>query len=405
LKISDFKASKAIGISLNDYAAILPVGYLGNAAYWFDCEDGKWVSSSYYMDSVPKWVKEFNQKEIPDIHLSQQWNTLLDIDQYTESLNDANSYENGFKGNNSFPYDLTLLKKLYASYEILKYTPFGNTFTKDFAISAIIEEKLGNDEFTDFLSIGFNSTGYISDIFGIRSVEIEDTYLRLDNDIAHLLLTLDDMIGNENVLIFLTADRGSTDDPLFLEDINMKGSLFNTTSAISVLNTYLKALYGYGEWVQYYYDNQIYLNRILIEDSKLSLSEVQEKAATFMVQFTGIANAVSSDNLTSTEFTEGIFNQAQNSYNQQRSGDILINFSPGWVEKSLTKDGFSLSSQISPYNYNTHVPLIWYGWQIPNKTIYRSIKIEDIAPTISSFLDISFPNACNGNIIDELFEN
>ncbi len=404
LKISDFKSSKAIGISLNDYAAILPVGYLGNAAYWFDCEDGKWVSSTYYMDNVPRWVNEFNEKTIPDIYLSQIWNPLLDISDYTESLFDGSSYELGYDGNTSFPYDLTLLKTQFASYEILKYTPFGNTFTKDFAISAIIEEELGKDDVTDFLSIGFSATGFISDLFGIRSIEIEDSYLRLDNDIAHLLSTLDDMIGTENVMIYLTADRGSADDPAFLNDIEMQGSYFNISSALSVLDSYLKALYGWGEFVLFYDQNQIYLNQDLIEESKFSLSEVQEKAAQFMVQFTGIANAISATSMMSTEFSEGVFEKAQNSFNQKRSGDVFINFSPGWIAKNDAKIGISLSSQISPYNYTTHVPLIWYGWKIPHKTIYRSVNIEDIAPTISLLLNVSFPNASNGNPIEEILE-
>jgi predicted AlkP superfamily pyrophosphatase or phosphodiesterase len=404
LKISNFKESKVIGISMNDYAAIIPGGYLSNAAYWFDNEDGKWVSSTYYMDSIPEWVREFNNKGIPEIYLSRIWLPLLDIEDYTESLHDGSSYELGYNGNSSFPYNLTLLKQQYASYEILKLTPFGNTYTKDFTISAIIEEELGKDEVTDFLSVGFSATGSISDLFGIRSIEIEDTYLRLDNDIAHLISTLNDMVGIENTLIYLTADRGSADDPAFLNDIDMQGSYFNTESALSVLNSYLKALYGWGEWIIYYDQNQIYLNQILIEDSKLSLPEVQEKAAQFMVQFSGIANSVSAITMMTAEFNDGIFEKAQNSFNQDRSGDIFISFSPGWIAKNQTKDGISLSSQISPYNYSTHVPIIWYGWKIPHKTIYRSIQIEDIAPTISLMLNISFPNASTGTPIEEILQ-
>lgn len=403
LQLSNFKQSKVIGISLKDYGAILSAGFLANGAYWYDTEDGKWISSTYYMDSVPQWVKDFNQKGMSDIYIGREWTTLRVMSEYSASLNDGSSFETGFFGNTSFPYNLTLLKSQYSSYEILKYTPFGNTMTKDFALSALVEEELGKDDYTDFLSIGFCATGNISDLFGIRSVEIEDTYLRLDNEIAHLLLSLDELIGIENVLVFLTSDRGSSDGPLFLNNINMQGSYFNSASAVSVLNSYLKPIYGYGEWVQYYHQNQIYLNQVLIEDSKLSLAEVQEKAASFMVQFTGIANAFSTMTLINNEFSDGIFDMAQNSCNQERCGDILINFTPGWIEKNQD-DNFSLSAQISPYNHIVHVPLIWYGWKIPAKKIYSNIKIEDIAPTLSFILDIALPNASTGSPITELLE-
>lgn len=404
LKLSNFKTSKVIGISMNDYSSILPVGHLADASYWFDNEDGKWVSSSYYMEEIPDWVDEFNQKAIPDVYITHTWQPLYDFSEYSESLSDGNIYEIGYNGNSSFPYDLEILKVNYASYEIIKYTPFGNTLTKDFAITALVEEELGQGETTDFLSISFSATGYIADLFGIRSIEIQDTYLRLDNDIAHLISTLEDLIGKENLLIYLTSDRGAADDPAFLNAINMQGNSFNTSSSLSVLNSYLKAIYGHGEWALFFEQNQIFLNQMLIEDSQLNLDEVQEKTVQLMVKFTGIANAVSASNLMKSEFNDGIFSMAQNSFNQERSGDIFINFSPGWIAKSQTKTGFSLSSQISPYNYNTHVPIIFYGWNIPNKIIYREINIEDIAPSLSILLDVSFPNASTGNPINELFE-
>jgi len=404
LKMSDYKQSKVISISLNDESAILAGGLLANAAYWLDAEDGKWVSSTYYFDAVPQWVNDFNDKQITELYLARPWTTLLDLGNYTESLADGNTYELGFKSGNQFPYDLTALKGIYGSYDILKYTPYGNTFTKDFAINTIIEENLGKGEYTDFLAIGFSASNNISDIFGIRSVEIEDTYLRLDNDIAHLLSTLEDTFGKDEFLIYLTADRGATDDPLYLNAIEMKGSYFNTESAMTILNSYLKATYGVGEWVQFYYQNQIYLNQSLIESSELSLADVQNKAADFMVQFTGIANAVSATSLQTNSFTEGIFSKIQNSFSQKKSGDVFIVFTPGWIGNPKTVNDLSISAQISPFNNNLHVPLIWYGCNIDKKQIYRNIKIEDIATTMSSILNVSQPNAATGTLIYELFE-
>ncbi len=403
LKLSNYKQSKVISIAINDNAAILTGGILADAAYWYDYEDGHWVSSSYYFKQVPNWVNQFNDKEISDLYVSQQWTTLLDENEYSESLLDANSYEVGFKSGNTFPYNITNLKELYGSYEILKYTPFGNTFTKDFAITAMIEEKLGNDEITDFIAIGFAATGSVNDIFGLRSIEIEDTYIRLDNDIAHLLSTLEDLYGKDNFLVYLTADRGATDDPLFLKAIDMKGGYFNLTSSLSLLNTYLKAFYGSGEWISFFYQNQIYLNHTLIEQSKISLSEIQDKVAEFMIQFTGISYAISANKLINNS-TDGIFAKIQNSFYQKKSGDVFIVFSPGWMADPKITGEYSISAQISPFNNNLHVPLIFYGWKIPHKNIYRQIKIQDLAVTMAMLFNIAIPNAAQGEGITEILE-
>ena len=404
LRISNYKNSKVISISMKDYAAVLSGGILANEAYWFDDETGYWITSSYYTDGLKEWVQLFNNKKFPDVYLNREWDTFFDKKDYHESLHDENSYELGFDGQKSFPYDLSLLKEKYFGYSILKYTPHGNTYTNDFALFTIIKEYLGKDEYTDFLSISYASTGYISDIFGIRSIEIEDTYIRLDKDIAHLIASLEDLVGKENVLIYLTSDRGASDSPDFSYDINMGGHYFDTKSAIVILRSYLRAIYGPGNWVQAYYNGQIYLDRTLIQDSKISLAEIQESAANFFVQFSGVSNAVATSSFQNSGFAEGIMSMAKNCFNQERSGDIFINLAPGWGVKAEENIKSSLSARNSSYNDNTHVPLIMYGWKIPHKEIYTKKEIIDIAPTISYFLNISQPNTCVGEPIFELFE-
>jgi predicted AlkP superfamily pyrophosphatase or phosphodiesterase len=402
LKIFNKNRSKVIGISLKDYAAILPVGHLADAAYWMENESGNWISSSYYMDSLPDWVKKINNMRLPDIYVSREWNTMFPIQDYSESLSDENGYESGLKENSkTFPYILNELKNP-DDYSILRYTPFGNTYAKDLAIAAVDNEKLGKDAYTDFLSISFSSNGYVSDIYGPRSVEIEDIYLRLDLDIAHFLDFINDNIGKENVLVFLTSDRGAIDIPEYLEDINMPGGYFNSRSAIAVLKSYLKAIYGRGDWVKAYFDQQLYLNQTLKEDSKLPLGEFQQRAAQFLVQFTGIANAITATTFQTTNFTDGILEKSQNSYNPERSGDVIINYSPGWVEQYGKKLNPQVSNFSSAYRYSTHVPLIWYGWKIKRISINRLVSISDIAPTLASMLNISFPNACTGEPILEI---
>jgi len=404
LRMSNYKQSKVIGVSLKSYAAVLSSGHLANEAYWFDDKTAYWTSSAFYVDSLYDWVNEFNEKKIIDLYLSQEWNTLLPLNKYKESLADNNSYEDGFKnGNKTFPYNLQELSDLYGK-KIIKYTPYGNTYTKDFAIAAIVNEKLGKGDYPDMINIGFSTTAFVNELFGIRSVELEDIYLRLDKDIAHLLNFLDDFIGKEKVLIVLTSDRGASDNQKFYEEIGMPTGKFNSDKSISVLESYLKAVYGRANWVKAYYNRQIYLNQLLIEASKIPIDEVQLKAAQFLNQFKGIANATTASILQTTNFTDGVHKKFQNSYNLERSGDVIINLEPGWIEVNNHKENVAYFKQSSPYRYDIHVPLIWYGWKINSKEIIKPVHISDIAPTISNLLNISYPTGATGEPIDGLVD-
>ncbi len=402
LRMSNYKQSKVIGVSLKSSAAVLSSGHLANEAYWFDDKTAYWTSSAYYVDSLCDWVNEFNEKKIIDLYLTREWNTLLPMNKYRESLADNNSYEEGFQnGKKTFPYNLATLSEAYGK-KIIKYTPYGNTYTKDFAIAAIVNEKLGKDDYPDMINIGFSTTSYVNELFGIRSVELQDVYLRLDKDIAHLLSFLDDFIGKEKVLIVITSDRGAADNQKYYEEIGMPTGRFNSDKSISVLESYLKALYGRANWIKAYNDRQIYLNQLLIESSKMPLDEVQLKAAQFINQFKGIANATTATILQTTSFTEGILQKVQNSYNLERSGDIIINLEPGWIEVNNQKEQIAYFKQSSPYRYDIHVPIIWYGWKIGSKEILTPVHISDIAPTISNLLNISYPTGATGTPIQGL---
>ncbi len=391
---------KVISVSLDPRAAVLSGGHSANAAYWFDTEKGIWISSSYYLDSLPVWVDDFNSKTFAELYLQRLWEPLLPISSYTESLADDNKYETGFSGKKTFPYDLnkmSLVKKGQRNFDILKYTPYGNSLTKDFAISTIVNEELGQDQNTDWLQVGFSATGYMGDKFSSNSTEIEDAYLRLDKDIEHFLNFLNEQLGMKNVLIYLTADNAMADDPAFLSDQGQPTGYFNYNSAMSLLGTYLNLIYGKGDWIKFYYAQQIYLNRDLIENSKLSLIEFQNVVASFMIQFEGVANTLSSTNLMTNNYTRGFFEKIQKSYNQKRSGDIILHLSPGWTERGIEKE------YASSFRYDTHVPLIWYGWKIGRANIFRPVSVTDIMPTIAVFLDIPRSGSLEGSLIQEMF--
>jgi predicted AlkP superfamily pyrophosphatase or phosphodiesterase len=211
---------------------------------------------------------------------------------------------------------------------------------------------------------------------------------------------LDETIGKENMLVFLTSDHGVAQVPTYLADHRIPVGYFNHNGAISLLTSAMNNIYGKGEWIKNYHAQQIYLNHTLIEDSKLSLQQIQDYSAQFLLQFSGVANTVTSHTLQTTNFTDGIFRKIQNSYNQKRSGDVIINLKAGWVEKNEVSTG-----GISSYSYDSRIPLIWYGWKIGRGTITREVNITDIAPTIATFLNISFPNSSTGTPIFELGGN
>lgn len=402
LRLSDNFKSKVFSVSLDPAPGILSVGHTANAAYWLDKRTGNWITSSYYADSLPKWVNDFNAKRFPDIYLKQEWNPLLPLDQYVESLPDNNKYETGFKGQVTFPYqleDIAAAKKNKLDYSLLESTPLGNTFTKDFASTLIVNEQLGKHDETDVLMICFTANENIGNLFGPNSVEIEDAVLRLDKQIADFLSFIDDYAGKENALIFLTSDHGVAQVPSYLIDNKIPAGYFNQNGAMSLLMSALNNTYGRGDWVKNYHAQQVYLNHTLIEDSKMSLKEMQDYAAQFLLQFSGVANTITANTLQTTNFTGGVFRKIQNSYNQKRSGDVIINLKAGWVEKSEGSTGGT-----SSYSYDSRIPMIWYGWKVGRGSITREVDITDIAPTIATFLNITYPNSCTGKPVFELVQ-
>ncbi|MBN2213818.1 MAG: alkaline phosphatase family protein [Bacteroidales bacterium] len=402
LRLSNNFRSKVISVSLDANPAVLSGGHTASSAYWFDPVTGNFITSSYYTDSLPQWVDSFNVKKLPDIYLDQEWNTILPLNQYTESMPDNNKYEEGFKGQVAFPYNLRMLSastKKKNDYGIIVKTPFGNSLLKDFALTAINKEELGKDIYTDVLIVSFTSLEYIGNLFGPNSVEVEDAIIRLDREIAHFLEFIDHNIGKEGTLVFFAADHGVAQVPAYLNDMKIPVGYFNYHGAIMLLKSALNNIYGKGDWIKAYHSQQIYLNRTLIEDSRLSFEEFQNYVARFMLQFSGVANTVTAGTLQTTNFTSGIFKKIQNSYNQKNSGDVILNLKPGWVEKTG-----GTTNHNSSYAYDTRIPLIWYGWKIKRARIIRQVDITDIAPTIASFLHITYPNACTGNPVNELLE-
>ena len=400
IKLSNLRQSKVFGISLNPVSAILSAGHMADGVFWLDIENGMWVTSSFYTENLPNWVTVENEKKLADLYLTKTWNTSFPIEQYTRCLTDENPYETGIDERTVFPYSLpemTKNKSISNRYRMLCQTPFGNSLIKDMAVATMVNENLGKDEFTDLLTISFSATEHIGNAFGTMSIEVEDAFLKLDQELEHFLQFVDDFVGRQNTLIFLTSNHGAAQTPGYLADSGVPVGSFNNNSAISLLRSYLNVIYGSGEWVKGFYGQQLYLNAELIENSKLKLEDFQNVIAQFLIQFNGVSNTLTASALQNNQFTIGFRGKVQNGYFPRRSGDVFINLQPGWVEKSSRANSHS-----SAYGYDAHVPLIWYGWKVKRDMILSPVDITDIAPTIASFLNITAPNASTGNPIIEL---
>ena len=395
--------SKVVGIAMDPGSAILSTGHNANSVYWFDTERGFWVSSSHFLNEAPAWVDTFNTKGFAQVYAEREWNALNPISQYEEAdtatVKNEESKKRIAQKLRQMISGIIQGKKSKTDFVSLTQNPFGNLLTKDFAIAAILGEELGKDDNTDLLTVTFSPTRNISQKYGPHSIEIEDTYLKLDKEIAHFLQFINATVGKENVLVVLTSDQGVASTPDHMEKSKIPGGYFDPNKAMMLLSSYLNITYGTGKWVVAFHEKQIYLNHRLIEDSNLQLAEVQQRIANFMIQFTGVANVSTGQVLQTSNFTSGILQKFQNSYNPRRSGDIIINLEPGWVEKNGT-----VTSANSPYSYDAHVPLIWYGWKIKRKAILNPVSMTDIAPTISTLIGITWPNGATGTPIREIIE-
>lgn len=389
---------KTIGISIKDRGAILPAGHTANAAYWFKGEDeGHWITSSFYMNTLPKWVANFNASNKAKSYL-KEWNTLYNINTYTESGNDSNTYERGFKGKETptLPYNLEALSKDNMGYSILKSTPYGNSLTADFAIEAIDGEQLGADNFTDVLTISFSSTDYIGHNFGVNSKEVEDTYIRLDLDIERLLKALDKKVGEGEYTVFLTADHGALDVFAYLQSLKIPAGYFESTTFKEKLDAFMMKQFKTDGLVENVSANQVFLNHKKIASLGLKLEDVQEAIVNEIISYKLIDKAYSATAMRNTSYTEGIEYLLQKGYNQKRSGDVLFALDPAVISYY----GITGSSHGAGYKYDTHVPLIFFGKGIKQGSTFNKTLSVDIAPTISALLGIAFPNAAIGEPLD-----
>jgi predicted AlkP superfamily pyrophosphatase or phosphodiesterase len=395
LILSD-KNSKVIGISLKDRGAIFPAGHLGKA-YWFEEVTGRFITSSYYMKELPEWMKKFNDRNLNDFYLNQSWNTLYPIETYTESTADNVPWEYLFKGIKSpvLPYDLPALRK--KNIDLLGYTPYGNSILKDLALTVLESEKMGKGNSTDFLSISFSSTDKVGHYFGPNSIEIEDTYLRLDKDLSAIFTYIDENIGMENALIFLTADHSVAPIPGYLESLGVSTGNLSTKILKDSIETFLSKKYGENDWLILIENNQIYLNHKTLLGKVLSLDTIEIEISSFLKNYKGINQVYTSEGIAKGIYTSPNSKLIRNGFIKELSGDITIVLDSNWIT-----DMSRGTTHGSVYKYDRNVPLLWYGWKVKHGSTDEYNSQCDIASTISEILNISKPSKSIGRSIKKI---
>ncbi len=396
MKIASNGRAKVVGVALKDRASILPAGHNPDGAFWFDDKSGNFITSTHYMNQLPKWVEAFNSKKLPEHYLSEKWNTLYPKDTYTESTSDENEYENGIKKGvkATLPLNLPELYKKYG-YNIIRNTPFGNSLTFDMAKAAIDGEQLGADDETDLLAVSCSSTDYIGHQVGTHAVETEDTYLRLDKAIADFLSYLDAKVGKGNYLVFLSADHGAMNNARFLQDRRIPAGNWDDGVAAKKLNEVLAKEYpNTGDLVKTVMNYQVFFNREVIKNQHLDFAKIKQTVVDFLKEDSCVLYACDMEKTMTESIPEEVKYRIVNGYNRERSGDVQIVLKPNFYTHGMK------GTDHGAWNlYDTHIPLVFMGWGIKHGATTKRTFMTDIAPTIGALIHVQAPNGCVGKPI------
>ena len=389
--------SRTFGIAMKDRGGIFPAGHNANAAYWFEDASGNWITSTYYMNNLPNWVKDFNARRYPDKYMSNNWNLLYPAESYIQSTVDDKLFEKTLplETTRTFPHSYkNAIGKNYYSFRV---NPFGNNFTLDFASALIKNEKLGKTPETDMLCISLSSTDYIAHRFGPNSMEVEDCYLRLDKEIEKFLNMLDAQVGKGNYLLFLTADHGSSNVPGFMQENKLPGGNLNAKLMIPEMNKMLKQQFKADSIVKKIYNYQVYFDYPLLDSLKLNKEAIKISVLNFLLAKPEVMHAFDYLQFDKLVLPAKIKEMYAKGYFRTRNGDIQFMLKPQYQDVD-----WSGAEHATWYPYDTHIPLIFFGWNISSGKTYREVYMTDIAPTVSAMLSIQMPSGSIGSVLTEV---
>ena len=398
LRLATNFQSKVIAVAIKDRGGILPGGHSANAAYWYDGLSGNWVTSTYYMQQLPSWTVNFNNRKLPDSFYAKDWNTLYPINTYKQSDKDNVDYEGKFFHEKApvFPHDLK--SRIGKDYGLIRATPYGNTFTLDFARTALKAESLGKDAITDFLAVSLSSTDYAGHQFGPNSIEVEDIYLRLDKDIADFLAFLDKEVGKGQYLFFLTADHAVAHNPYFLDTNKIPARTLNTTSTIE-LSRKVEEKFKVKQIVKASGNYHLYLNDSAINAAGASKADIKKFMIDSINALPEVLLAVDAEKISQANLPAEVKEMFIKGYNTKLGGDIIV-----ILKAALFYGGRTGTTHGTWYPYDSHIPLLWMGWGIKSGKLNREVHMTDIAPTVAALLHIQMPNGSIGDVITEVMK-
>jgi len=388
--------SKIYSVALNRESAIFSAGHAADGAYWFDIESGRMITSSFYISTFPDWVRIFNSENYAARYSYRNWVTLLPETDYTESLPDNYLLEGGyFDEFNTFPHTVSKYLKRTENFKPFKTTPSSNLMIRDFALQMMKNEGIGEDDVTDFVSVVFSSMDYENGSFGPASLEMMDSYLYLDQYLGEFVDSVEMLYGKNNVLFFLTSNTSASYPVQYLKnEFHMPVDEFNVERAIALLTLYLNNTYGSENWIEHFTDLQVYLDHDLIKEKGLELNELRDAASNFMNQFEGVQLAMPAYQLEQGSSANGILEPLYSSYYKNRSGDFLFSLKEGWQPTYKFKK--------VNYSDQSHIPLVFYGYNIPHRIIKAKYRAVDLVPTLAELMHVPVPDKCQGEIIKEV---
>lgn len=400
LRVATNFKSKVIGVALKDRGSILPAGHAANAAYWYEGKSGNFITSTYYMNELPGWVKKFNDRKLTDSLYKLNWNLVLPKETYAQfATEDVKEYESKPFGKDAtgFPYDLS--KFIGKDYSKISSTPHGNTLTVEMAKAAIAAEKLGKGEATDFLAVSFSSPDYIGHAFGPNSWETVDGYIRLDEELGKLLAYLDATVGKNQYTVFLTADHAVAHVPGFMKDNKLPGGVMDDMGIMKDMNAKLKEKFGVSNAVVSMYNYQAYLNHPAIDSARQDIEAIKGWIVSYLKKNEAVANVFPTSEIMTTPIHKTLREMLANGFFPRRSGDVQVILKPGYIEGGATGTTHGLW-----YPYDAHIPLLWYGWGIKKGKTNRETYMTDIAATLAAMLHIQMPSGSVGKVIEEVMK-
>ncbi|QBY03084.1 alkaline phosphatase family protein [Thalassotalea sp. HSM 43] len=405
LSISTNGKAKVFGVSVKDRGAVSLAGHSGKA-FWFSKQAGEFVTSNYYYQAYPSWVEDWNDKGYIKQFAGTQWQLLNKKDTYLFGNDDDKAWEMDMAGyGRTFPHAFGSASSKYFT-TLLTVSPVGDEMTVDFAKALVKAEDIGDDDITDYLAISLSATDYIGHFFGASSLESEDNILRLDRTLADLFEFIDEHVGLANTVIVLSADHGGPEVPGYLNEKNIYGEYVPRTDweQSDEVKAVKKLLRINERLVEAFSPPYIYLDMDTIAKTDFPPAMVQDLLVAELNKREEIFTAIASHKLESGNFPDTpVYQAVFNNHSQGRSGDIYLVFKPHDFINDL--EGLTVTATHgSPWNYDTHVPIIFVGKDIAAKNVNRRVETIDLAPTLSALLNIKAPSASEGKVLVEVVD-